>query len=299
MELHHRLEEKIAQLYGTEGCLLFGNGYQANISILPALTDRQDLILADKQIHHSLVQGGILSRATFTRFRHNDCDHLEMLLRRFRESSEEGECWVVTESLFSMDGDVAPLDDIVELCRRYGARLMVDDAHAFGVWGRNGLGYGAGREGIDLLIGTLGKAGGGYGAFVLGSHLYRDYLINRCGGVIYTTAPPPPQIAAAEAAFDLIPTLGDRRDHVRRLIARLFEGLNQLGLETGTGRSQIIPVLLESEQEALDLADHLRQRGIFVQAIRPPTVRRSRLRLTLTSEHTETDLQTLLEALNV
>ena len=299
LDIHHQLEERIAALYGVEGCLLFGTGYQANISILPALTDRQDLILADRLVHHSLIQGALLSRADFRRFRHNDCDHLEDLLRGFRESSPRAECWVVTESLFSMDGDVAPLDDMIQLCRRYGARLMVDDAHAFGVWGRSGLGYGAGKEGIDLLIGTLGKAGGGYGAFVLGSALYRDYLINRCGGLIYTTAPPPPQIAAAEAAFELIPQLDDRRDHLKLQITRLFEGLNQLGLETGAGRSQIIPILLDNEKEALELAGRLRERGIFVQAIRPPTVRRSRIRLTLTSEHTETDLETLLEALNV
>jgi 8-amino-7-oxononanoate synthase len=206
MEIHHNLETKIADRYGSESALLFGNGFLANSTILPALTDRNDLILADKQCHNSILQGGLASRADFKRFRHNDLKHLEKLLARYA-GREDRDCWVVTESLFSMSGDLAPLDDIVELCSNFDVYLMVDDAHAFGVYGKQGLGLTEGRDDIDIVLGTMGKAGGCYGAFVLSSSLLRDTLINYCPGLIYTTAPPPGNIGAIDAAFDLIPGL--------------------------------------------------------------------------------------------
>jgi len=296
MKIHHRLEDKIAALYNSEASLVFGNGYMANTSILPALAGRGDLLLADKRCHNSIVQGGILSRATFRRFRHNDCNHLEEMLKRHR-GNQKNNCWVITESLFSMDGDFAPLDEISALCRQFDACLMVDDAHAFGVWGKQGLGMINGKEGVDLGLGTMGKAGGCYGAFTLSSAVVKEYLINYCAGIIYTTAPAPSQVGAMEAAFDLIPNMGNAREQLRMNIDYLSSGLSDLGYDTGDSRSQIIPILLDDEQEALGLASRLFNDNIYVQAIRPPTVDSSRLRITLSALHTSDDLNRLLEVL--
>jgi 8-amino-7-oxononanoate synthase len=296
MKIHHRLEDKITALYNTEASLVFGNGFMANTTILPALAGRGDLLLADKRCHNSIVQGGLLSRASFRRFSHNDCNHLEELLKRHR-GVQKNNCWVITESLFSMDGDFAPLDEISDLCRQYEACLMVDDAHAFGVWGKEGLGMINGREEVDLGLGTMGKAGGCYGAFVLSSEIVKEYLINYCTGIIYSTAPAPSQVGAMEAAFDLIPNLGNAREKLKMNIDYLSSGLEQLGFDTGGSRSQIIPVLLGSEKEALGLASRLFHDQIYVQAIRPPTVESSRLRITLSALHTREDLNRLLEVM--
>lgn len=297
--IHHRLEEKIAALYSSEDCLLFGSGFQANVTILPALASRGDLILADKHVHNSIIQGGLLSRSSFRRFRHNDCGHLEELLKKYNPGTDN-DCWVVTESLFSMDGDLAPLDDIAGLCKKYGAFLMVDDAHAFGVWGKKGLGFTSGREDIDLKLGTLGKAGGGYGAFVICSKTIKDYLVNYCTGIIYSTSTAPGILGAAEAAFDLIPRMEPSRLKLRHNIDYLSNGLHIRGLETldRSNRTQIIPILLDNETEALAMAARLFEAGIFVQPIRPPTVDQSRLRVTLSALHTKEDIDSLLEVLH-
>lgn len=297
--IHHKLEEKIAALCSGEDCLLFGSGFQANATILPALAGRGDLILADKRIHNSIIQGGLLSRASFRRFRHNNCEHLEELLKRYNPGPGN-DCWVVTESLFSMDGDLAPIDNIAVLCKKYGACLMVDDAHAFGVWGDKGFGFTSGRDDIDLKLGTLGKAGGGYGAFAICSKEIKEYLINFCAGIIYSTSPAPGTIGAADAAFDLIPQMESSRKVLRQNIDYFMDGLNIMGLETSesTRRTQIIPILLQDEAEALAISARLFEAGIFVQPIRPPTVERSRLRITLSSLHTKEDIDSLLEVLN-
>jgi len=298
LSIHHQLEKKIAKLYSSEDCILFGSGFLANATILPALAGRGDLILADKHIHNSIIQGGLLSRASFRRFRHNDCNHLENLLKRHRPDSGN-DCWVVTESLFSMDGDLAPIDDIAALCKKFGAFLMVDDAHAFGVWGKKGLGITSGRDDIDLKLGTLGKAGGGYGAFVLCSNKLKEYLVNYCAGIIYSTSPAPGAIGAADAVFDMIPRMENSRELLRRNIKSLTDGLQLTGREClGSSRpTQIIPILLNNEAEALSVAARLFEAGIFVQPIRPPTVDQSRLRVTLSSLHTKEDIDCLLEGL--
>jgi 8-amino-7-oxononanoate synthase len=294
--IHHELEEKIAELYNSEACLLFGSGFQANATVLPSLAQRGDVVLADKNIHNSIIQGGMLSRAAFRRFRHNDCNHLEKLLKKHCMDAGN-DCWVVTESLFSMDGDPAPLDDIIELCEKYRAYLMVDDAHAFGVWGKSGLGFTAGRPEIDLRLGTFGKAGGGYGAFLTCSGKVKEYLVNYCTGFIYSTAPSPGNVGAADAAFDLIPRMDEARLMLKKKISFLIDGLNELGFDTGKSRSQIIPVLLDSESEALAISKRLYESEIFVQAIRPPAVDRSRLRLTLSALHSKEDIERLLTEL--
>ncbi|MEX2573050.1 MAG: 8-amino-7-oxononanoate synthase [Balneolaceae bacterium] len=294
LHIHHDLEEKIAGLYSAEACLLFGSGFQANVTILPALTGRHDLILADKTVHNSVIQGATLSHAPFRRFQHNDCDHLEYLLKNCRRN---GDCWVVTESLFSMDGDRAPLNDISALCRRYGAYLMVDDAHAFGVFGENGLGLTEGRDDIDLVLGTFGKAGGGYGAFVLCSEEMKVFLVNYSSGVIYSTSSSPGSVGAADAAVDLIPGMDRERSLLAEKTLFLSDSLKNLGYETGDSRSQIIPVLLSNEEESVRLSRLLYEEKVFVQAIRPPTVKRSRLRLTLNAHHGIEEIKNLLEVL--
>lgn len=296
MDIHHQLEEKIAGLYGAEDALLFGNGFIANATILPALAGRGDLVFADKLCHNSILQGVLSGRAEFRRFRHNDSDHLEALLKKHYDDKQR-ECWVVTESLFSMDGDFAPLDDIAAVCKKHDAYLMVDDAHAFGVWGGQGLGLTAGRNDVDISLGTMGKAGGSYGAFVHCSNLIKEYLVNYCSGVIYTTSPPPSLIGAMEAAFNLIPGMDSERDQLKKNIDYLSDGLEKLGFDTGGSRSQIVPVILNDEKRALQAASHLKEGHIFVQAIRPPTVDASRLRITLSSLHTQDDINKFLEAM--
>ncbi len=296
LEIHHRLENKIASLFDSESALLFGNGYIANSTLLPALTDRRDLILADKQCHNSIIQGSITSRADFRRFHHNDLNHLEELLGQFNYH-ESNNCWVITESLFSMSGDLAPLDEIVELCIKYNAFLMVDDAHAFGVFGENGLGLAGSREDIDIVLGTMGKAGGCYGAFVLSSSILRDYLINYCSGLIYTTSPPPGNIGAMDAAIDLIPGMRSERNTLFENIDYLTDRLKESDLKTGDHRTHIIPVYVKDEKHAIELSGRLFEKNLFVQAIRPPTVKKSLLRISLSALHSKRDIDRLVEGI--
>ena len=296
--IHHELENRIAELYDREAALLFGSGFQANSTLLPALAGREDLILADKHVHNSILQGGAAGRARFRRFRHNDPGHLETLLRRFREKNSRSLCLVVTESIFSMDGDRAPIDLLAGLCKRYGALLMVDEAHAFGLYGDRGLGLAAADSRVDLILGTFGKSAGGYGAFLLSSERIRRYLVNHCPGFIYTTAPPPPSIGAADAALDLIPDMESERRHLAETAERFRNGLQEAGLDPGDSSSQIVPILLNSEESSLEGSRQLYRKGYYIQAIRPPTVRRSRLRLTLCTWHSREQLDRLMDHLN-
>jgi 8-amino-7-oxononanoate synthase len=296
LQIHHELEEKIAGLYGAESALLFGNGFIANSTLLPALTERGDLILADKQCHNSIIHGGIASRAEFRRYRHNDLDHLEEQLKKHKKEKDQS-CWVVTESLFSMSGDLAPLDEISKLCKEYNSFLMVDDAHAFGVFGENGLGLTEGRDDIDLILGTMGKAGGSYGAFVLSNTLLRDYLVNFCTGLIYTTSPAPGMVGAMDAAFDLIPVMKAERETLFENIGYMIDRLKNLEIETGENRSQIIPVYTADEKHAIDVSGRLYEESIFVQAIRPPTVNRSLVRISLSALHSKSDINRFTEGL--
>ncbi|MEX0639275.1 MAG: aminotransferase class I/II-fold pyridoxal phosphate-dependent enzyme, partial [Balneolaceae bacterium] len=206
---HIALEERIAHFTGWEAALLFGSGYLANATLIPALVGREDGILVDRMAHNSILHGCKASNGRFRRFRHNNMNHLEDLIRNSVETFRT--TWVITETLFSMDGDESPLEDLVSLCKKYGVRLYLDDAHSFGVMGDQGKGLGAETVGADLVLATLGKAAGGYGAFALLSETLREYLINRCGGFIYTTSLPPSILGAADAALDLIPAMNRER----------------------------------------------------------------------------------------
>lgn len=300
LEIHHRLESAIAALKGKEACLLFGSGYLANTGIIPALCGRNDVIYSDRLNHASIVDGVLLSRARFYRFRHNDLNHLEDLLKSHR--SRYRRAMIVVESVYSMDGDLALVSELLELRGRYGAMLMIDEAHATGVFGAKGEGIISQTEAdaVDVILGTFGKALGGYGAFVAVSNRMRQFLLNRARTFIFSTALPPAVIGANLAAVKLLDEEPGRRNRVCELASELRRALREdLGLNTPS-ESQIVPVMVGDSQSALSLAESLRDAGFFVKAIRPPTVPEgtARIRLSVTANHSLKDVRQLLEALS-
>ena len=297
-EIHEQLESKLAATFGVEAALLFNTGFQANATVLASLADRNSLILADKNVHNSLLQGAILSRATLQRYNHNDSSDLERLLRKARLQSYN-RIWIVSETVFSMDGDVSELDSLISLAEKYDALLFSDDAHALGVKGEKGLGLNYGKEGIHISLGTFGKAFGSFGAFVGCSKSMKEYLINFCPGIIYTTALPPAVIGALDASTDLIPAMEKERRAIRDNISYLKTELGEIGFETGDSNSQIIPVITGDEQQTLELSGSLEKAGILATAIRPPTVPSgaSRIRVTITAKHKRQDIDHLIRAI--
>ncbi len=300
LEIHHRLESAIAVLKGKEAGLLFGSGYLANTGIIPALCGRNDVIYSDRLNHASIVDGVLLSRARFYRFRHNDLNHLEDLLKSHR--SRYRRALIVVESVYSMDGDLALVSELLELRGRYGAMLMIDEAHATGVFGAKGEGIisQTGADAVDVILGTFGKALGGYGAFVAVSNQMRQFLLNRARTFIFSTALPPAIIGANLAAVKLLEEEPERRNRVCELASELRRALREdLGLNTPS-ESQIVPVMVGDSQSALSLAESLRDAGFFVKAIRPPTVPEgtARIRLSVTANHSLKDVRQLLEALS-
>lgn len=285
-------------LYGTERCLLYSTGFQANSTVLPALTSSEDLILADRKSHNSILTGALASKAAFTRYRHNDLDHLEALLKK-EVSRRKGQIWIVTESIFSMDGDKAPLFEISGLAKQYGARLYVDDAHAIGLYGKTGMGCTEFMQDIDIIIGTFGKAVGSFGAFVASNRVIADTLINFSNGFIYTTALPPAVIGAVDAACDLIPGMETERNRIRKRMHQAHQMIMDCGFKTGKFPSHILPVTIGDDQKTVDLSNTLFEQGILVVAIRPPTVPEgeSKIRLSITAHHSSVHLNTLKRSL--
>lgn len=292
---HEKVEQKLAELKETESALLLNGGYQANVSILATLADRNSLVLADRLNHNSLVQGAILSRAKVRRFRHNNLQHLRKLLEKI-DLKQYSRIFIVTESIFSMDGDQADIDALITLAEEFDAFLIVDEAHATGVIGKNGMGMTTGKR-VDLAIGTFGKAFGSFGAYVACSQKIAEYLVNFCGGFIYTTAPSPAVVGAIDAALDCIPAMNQEREHLQQNSDFLRRELNQIGFDTVNSSTQIIPVVVGEEKEALDLADYLLTDGFLAMAIRPPTVAQgqARIRLSLSSLHTQEQVKQLIE----
>jgi len=299
LKIHHELEEDVAVFKGTEAALVFTSGYQANTAVIPALVDRHDVIFADGLSHASLLDGVLLSRAKLFRFRHNDPVDLAVLLERHR--GQYSRTMVVTESIFSMDGDRAPLRQLVELKNRYECRLYVDEAHATGVFGPHGQGC-VGADGltgqVDFVMGTFSKALGGLGAYLASSRLVVDYLINAARGFIYTTALPPIILAANLAALRVCreePGLGAA---LLEKAARFRKALRARGWDA-RGVCQVVPVVVGESAWALDLSGALAARGFHVMAVRPPTVPEgaARLRFSLCTAHTDAQLQAVLEAL--
>jgi glycine C-acetyltransferase len=300
LAIHHLLEQELAVLKGGETCLLFGSGYLANMGVIPALCSPGDVVFFDRLSHASMVDGVLLSGARFLRFRHNDPGHLESLLGKHRGKYRRA--LIAVESLYSMEGDMAPIAELIELKNRFGAMLMVDEAHATGVFGAAGEGLVSPlmtRE-VDVVSGTFGKALGGYGAFAVVSGEMKSFLLNRARTFIFSTALPPSVVGANRAAVRLLEEEPWRRRRVLEAASRLRTGLKErLGLETPS-RSQIVPVILGDNSRALRVSDRLLLAGFFVKAIRPPTIPQgtARIRLSLTAVHTDEDVSRLLEAIS-
>jgi glycine C-acetyltransferase/8-amino-7-oxononanoate synthase len=303
MTIHRRLEERLAAFEGAESCLLFGSGYLANLGVIGALAGRGGVVLSDELNHASIVDGCRLSRAEVVVYRHCDVEHLEWCLRKHRGHGEDpGRPLIVTDSVFSMDGDVAPLADIAELAQMYGARLVVDEAHATGSLGPGGRGAvaQAGLEDeVDVIVGTLGKALGSYGAYACADAELVQYLINVSRPLIFSTAPPPPTVAAALAALEL---LQDRPHRVQRLRANarvLRRALAAEGFPVADLEMHIVPLIAGDERAAMRLCQEAIEHGVFAQAIRPPTVPAgtARLRLTVMASHTPSELRMAAELL--
>jgi 8-amino-7-oxononanoate synthase len=299
MQAHRDLERRIAQWKGCQAALVFSTGYQANIGSITALVGRDDVVVSDELNHASIIDGCRLSRASVAVYRHNDVDDLRRQLRRHAGARR---ALVVTESVFSMDGDRAPLGEIAAAAQHFGAWLMVDEAHAAGIFGPRGAGLIAedGLTGlVDIQIGTLGKALGSFGAYVAGSRRLIDLLVNRARSFIFTTALPPSVAAAAQAAIELVAREPER---ARSLLARarsLGERLRARGLAIPHLDSQILPVLVGSADDAVRVAASVLERGAYVAAIRPPTVPpgTSRLRLSLMATHDQEDIDLVADAL--
>ena len=297
-DAHHFLEERLAQFTRRSSALFFSTGYMANMGVISALAGRGDTIFSDRLNHASIIDGCILSRARVWRYPHGDVDALEAMLK-----DTEGHKVVVTDGVFSMDGDVAPLKDLARLCRQNDALLIVDDAHGIGVLGPEGRGslveLGLTEADVPVLIGTLGKAVGTSGAFVAGPKLLMDYLVQKARTYIYTTAMPPAVASATCASLDLIEREQNRRDHLETLIARFRAEASALGYQLMPSETPIQPIMVGDNWAALSLSRALEERGLLVTAIRPPTVPdgEARLRVTFSAAHTEDDLQRLLDAL--
>ncbi len=302
MTVHRRLEERLAAFHRSEGCVLFGSGYLANAGAIGALAGRGDTVFSDELNHASIIDGCRLSRAAVVVYRHRDCEHLEWLLRRHGTNRTGGRshgaaaALIVTDSVFSMDGDLAPLGEIVELAQRYGARTIVDEAHAVGVLGPGGSGAvaAAGLEGaVDVVIGTLGKSLGSYGAYACASDSTVDYLINVARPLIFSTAPPPPAIAGALASLELVEARPHRVRRVRTNARTLRGALRGEGFAMDDGDMHIVPLITGDERAAVSLCEAALRQGVFAQAIRPPTVApgTSRLRLATMASHTAEELQ--------
>ncbi|TDN52032.1 8-amino-7-oxononanoate synthase [Buttiauxella sp. JUb87] len=295
-EAHQQFEQQLADWLGFPRALLFISGFAANQALIAALTEKSDRIIADKLSHASLLEAAINSPAQLRRFTHNDVPSLQALLAH----PHEGQQLVVTEGVFSMDGDAAPLAEITQISRNAGALLMVDDAHGIGVMGEEGRGS-CDQQQIkpDLLVVTFGKAFGASGAAVLCSESLADYLLQFARHLIYSTAMPPAQACALSAALNVIRHDESRRAQLRANIAHFRSGAAQLPLKLMASQTAIQPLIVGENQAAVNLASTMRERGFWMTAIRPPTVPpgTARLRVTLTASHTADDIDKLLEAL--
>lgn len=295
---HHELEEALAEFTGRPRALLFSTGYMANLAAVTALVGQGDTVLEDRLNHASLLDAGLLSAARFSRYRHNDAASLASRLDK-----ASGNTLVVTDGVFSMDGDLADLPALAATAKARGAWLMVDDAHGFGALGASGGGivehFGLGLEEVPVLVGTLGKAFGTAGAFVAGSAELIETLVQFARPYIYTTSQPPAVACASLKSLELLRTEGWRREHLNALIARFRAGAAELGLTLMDSPTPIQPLLIGDSARAVELSRLLRERGILVGAIRPPTVPAgtARLRVTLSAAHSVAQVERLLDAL--
>ena len=292
MTLHRHLEGRLAAFHRTESALLFGSGYLANTGIISALAGRGDVVYSDELNHASIIDGCRLSRAETFVYRHGDTEHLAWGMRERR--GRRG--LIVTDGVFSMDGDLAPLPALVRLARDNGTRLMVDEAHGTGTLGPGGRGAGAELgvgDQVDIVVGTLGKSLGSYGAYACATNEVVDWLVNASRPFIFSTAPPPPSVAAAAAALALIDSGSERIERLRLNAALLRDSLLAEGLEIGPTQSQIVPVIIGDARLTMEMCERVLQRGVFAQGIRPPTVAEGscRLRMTVMATHEAAELR--------
>ncbi len=292
---YQRLEAVLRDMYGTQAALLFNSGYHANVGILPALSDKHTLILADKLVHASVIDALKLCEAKWERFAHNDMEHLRRLVEKNQGAFDQ--IIIVTEAIFSMDGDRAKIADIVAMKHQFdGVMIYVDEAHSFGVRGVNGLGVcdelGCASD-VDILVGTFGKGIGSMGAFVVCSELIRDMLVNRMRSLIFSTALPPITMAWSSYVIERLAEFGDRREHLRVLSTMLADAFGS------KSESNIIPMIVGENNEALRVAERLREYGFYAPAVRPPTVPvgGARIRFSLSAAMRVEDIERLIEAI--
>lgn len=294
LPLHKELEQRLAKEKGYPAGLLFGSGYMANVGLISSLVGRGDLIVADRLVHASIIDAALMSGARLMRFRHNDVEHLETLLKRHTDGKRK--VLLASESVFSMDGDIAPLKTEGLLAEKYGAMFLVDEAHATGVFGPNGAGLVA-AEGIQHLVnlsmGTLSKALGGYGGFVACSENLRNLMVHSARSFVYTTAPAPASIGAALGALDLLQRESNLGQRLLENAAEFRRRLREYGLDTLHSGTQIVPILIGGNAEAMAISRALLEDAIIAPAIRPPTVPEgmARLRLSVTLAHSKTHLE--------
>lgn len=296
---HHRLEEELAAFTGRDRAVLISTGYMANLGVINALTDADSAIFLDRLNHASLLDGGFISRGQLCKFPHNDVARLEQQLQRCPAANK----LIAVDGIYSMDGDMAPLPDLAALARDYDAALMVDDAHGFGWLGETGAGvtehFGLSQEEVPILMGTLGKSLGSFGAFVAGSADLIEFLIQFCRPYVYTTALPPAVAAATRAALRVIRQEPQRRRRLRERIEQFQSGARRRGIPVCTSTTPIQPVLVGDESRVMAVAETLAKQGFWVGAIRPPTVPEgsSRLRISLNADHWPEQVEALLDAL--
>jgi 8-amino-7-oxononanoate synthase len=299
MTIHRRLEERLAAFEGSEACVLLGSGYLANLGVIGALAGPGDAIFSDSLNHASIIDGCKASRAEVVVYRHLDAGDLSRCLRNHRGN---GRKLIVTDSVFSMDGDLAPLGEIVELARAHDARVVVDEAHATGALGEGGRGAVAQaglQSEVDVIVGTLGKALGSYGAYVCASEQMVRYLLNTARPLIFSTAPSPPSVAGALAALDLLEAEPQRVSRLREAARELRGALAKEGFAVEQSDMHIVPLVVGDSAETVKLCQAALDRGVFAQAIRPPTVPdgTSRLRLAAMASHTAAELHEAAKAL--
>jgi 8-amino-7-oxononanoate synthase len=290
MEPHRQLESRLAEFEGYGAALLFGSGYLANTGVIAALSRAGEVVFSDQLNHASIVDGCRLSRAETFVYRHGDLEHLAWGLR---EAGGRG-ALIVSDGVFSMDGDIAPVAGLLELAREHGCRLMIDEAHGTGAVGPGGRGTvaAAGLSGeVDVVVGTLGKALGSYGAYACADAETIDLLLNTARPFVFSTAPPPPSVAAAAAALELVSD--DRVERLRANASRFRAALAAEGLESGRSRTQIVPIEVGDAAVTMELCERMLERGVFAQGIRPPTVPEgsSRLRFTVMASHRAEELE--------
>ena len=294
------LESDFARFAGTDAALYFGSGYAANTGLLGSVIKHGDVVFSDALNHASLIDGIRLSNALKVKYPHGDMDFLEKALRKHRAGS--GARVIVTESVFSMEGDIAPIEQLLRLARDYGAELIVDEAHATGVSGPQGRGVAAGLKSerdVLAIVHTCGKALASAGAFVCGNHALKSFLVNHARTFIFSTAMPPYLAGQIRAALDLAIAADAERSHLRRIADALREAVAAAGLDCGSSSTQIVPIYLGSNEVALQMASHLREAGFAVRAIRPPTVPvgTSRLRISLTARNSMNEMEALARAI--